>query len=208
MRTPEHAVQPSVGCCFRTAAWASLSLHLAVYGACLCISFDPRALKPRLCAGAMALGRLRGLRALIAYPVQLTELRNPNSGPTSRSLFDWTASKSAAEPRAPPRPAQRTCGTKQWWDEYRCDASCIPFCRRRRHRRLPVQTARACRCPRSWLEDGESPKVQRLLGQERRHAEGWLRWCAALAGQLHGEMLPLVPRSQVPLAHLPGACPA
>lgn len=123
-----------------------------------------------------------------------------------RSLFRWATPRVPAEPSVPPRPAQRACGTQDWMDDYRCElarrgmqqcfAAAARRCRPPKPEGLPSYAASPASVPSSWLE-GSGAEVQRVLRQERRYAEGWLRRTAQLAEQLHGEMLELAPTEQV-----------
>lgn len=124
-----------------------------------------------------------------------------------RSLFRWATPRVPAEPSVPPRPAKRACGTQEWMDEYRCELAtrgmqqCFAAAATRRRRPpkpegLLLHAAPPASVPSSWLE-GSGAEVQRVLRQERRHAEGWLCRTAQLAERLHGEMLELAPTEQV-----------
>ncbi len=135
-----------------------------------------------------------------------------------RQLFGWAAQRLPAEPSVPSRPAKRACGLQEWVDEYRCVLAVRGKQQRMwfRRSRLPPPARHLPACCAylplllhhcSWLE-GSGADVQRVLRQERRYAEGWLRRTAQLAEQLHEEMLELAPTEQVGFELLCGwGCP-
>lgn len=172
-----------------------LLLHLA----------RPRAAGEMAASSRRLAARLRGLGSLSSSK----DAAALNSLQPWRSLFRWARDEMPAEPTVPPRPAQRTCGDQQWMDEYRwAAASGCGSCGRLppaaggarrclRSRALDTYTSPACLlCRCSWLEGGGA-EVQRVLRQEARYADGWLRRIAALAERLHEQMLELVPEEQV-----------